>query len=255
MTQARHQTHDAVPTKGRHRLDLLRAASATEAEFIANQEMLKYGTPIEYILGYVEIGGAKFRVDRRVYIPNQESAALLDAALADLVPGKVVLDIGTGCGWLAILMKRHMPSARVLATDIEQGALDLARANAAQHGAEIEFFRSSLGIAVALDTAPDMIVANLPYGEARHALEHEGGSAHAHLPVTSTFPQGGALSLYSALLDAMAERGWAAPVYCEIGLVEDEVVMADLGRPGRSIAIRRRGGHGVAVITAVNPSA
>lgn len=226
-----------------------RDPSPATADDHADREMRKYGTPTEYIAGRVEIDGRAFLVDRRVYIPNRESRILLDAALPCLKPGATVLDVGTGCGWLAILIKLAVPTARVLATDIEAGALEVARTNASVHGARVEFFRSSLCRGVDLDTPPDIVIADLPYGEERHALSHEAGPAHDHLPVTSTFPKGGPLSVYGDLLDAVAERGWQCRVFCEIGLVEDHVVAADLGGRGFGVQIQRREGHGVAVFT------
>lgn len=224
-------------------------SSQLTADDLADREMTKYGTPAEYVAGSVEIDGKTFLVDRRVYIPNRESQILLDAALPFVKPRATILDVGTGCGWLAILIKLAVPTARVLATDIEAGALEVARTNARFHGVSVEFFRSSLCRGVDLDTPPDVVIADLPYGEERHALSHEAGPAHSHLPVTSTFPTGGPLSVYGDLLDAVAERGWQCFVFCEIGLVEDHIVTADLGRPGFSVQIRRREGHGVAVFT------
>jgi release factor glutamine methyltransferase len=99
-----------------------------------------------------------------VLIPRPETELLVEAALAHLPAGVPlrVLDLATGSGCIAIAIAKHRPRAAVAAADISHDALAVARENAAQHGASIEFVESDWFAALA-DRRFDLIVANPPY--------------------------------------------------------------------------------------------
>src|SRR5581483_4613607 len=79
-------------------------------------ERLK-GKPTQYITGVQEFYGRDFRVTRDVLIPRPETEHLVEAAIARIKPGDVVLDVGTGSGCIAVTLALET-NARVLATDI-----------------------------------------------------------------------------------------------------------------------------------------
>jgi release factor glutamine methyltransferase len=96
-------------------------------------------------------------------------AAANSPALADAVPpppawpAPRIADVGTGSGAIAIALAKERPDATVVAVDISSDALDVARANAARHGAVVTFLEGDLD-APLVPLAPfDLIVANLPY--------------------------------------------------------------------------------------------
>ncbi len=120
-------------------LELLREVSTAESDFYASLEMLRFGTPFEYITEFKNIAGRRFKVDRRVYVPDDESAHIVNLASETILPGQTIIDVGTGCGWIAISIKLARPGARVIGSDIEAGALDVARENAINHQAEIDW--------------------------------------------------------------------------------------------------------------------
>ena len=95
------------------------------------------GEPIAYILGRKEFYGLELAVNAAVLIPRPETELLVDLALARR-PGSV-LDLGTGSGAIALALKRHLPSARVVGADASAEALALARQNAAKFGLDIEW--------------------------------------------------------------------------------------------------------------------
>ncbi|MFT5048949.1 MAG: release factor glutamine methyltransferase [Chlamydiales bacterium] len=122
--------------------------------------------PVAYITGMREFYGRDFEVDRNVLIPRPETELLVDqartwAAERDADATLSVLDMGTGSGCLATTLALELPQARVVAVDISEPTLAVARANAARLAAEVDF-RLGDGFA-GLDEAFDLIVCNPPY--------------------------------------------------------------------------------------------
>lgn len=119
--------------------------------------------PIAYILGHKEFYGRDFIVSPSVLIPRPESETIIEM-LKDLQPDTII-DIGTGSGALAISAKLEIPTSKVIATDISEDALQVARQNASSLNAEITFAISDLlsGIKTISSSKPVALVANLPY--------------------------------------------------------------------------------------------
>lgn len=104
--------------------------------------------PIQYITGTQEFWSMEFMVSPRVLIPRPESEVLIEQALAlgretpsFREEGVALLDLGTGCGALAVALAREFAKARIVATDLSEEALRVARGNSERHGmrARIEF--------------------------------------------------------------------------------------------------------------------
>ena len=134
---------------------------------IAQQRLL--GVPWEYITGEVTFCGRRFCVDERVYIPNPETEIMVRAVMAQLKPAQTVVDLGTGCGNIAITIKKEYPRVAVVATDISCSALEVAQQNATRHKVIVKLVQSCHAYDLALN--PQVIVANLPYGDKNHLLE------------------------------------------------------------------------------------
>ena len=123
------------------------------------------GEPIAYITGEREFYSLAFKVTPAVLIPRPETELLVEAALERIAHDapRRVLDLATGSGCVSIAIAKQRPRARVVATDISDAALELARENARRHAAaNVEFVESdwfgALGAA-----RFDVIVANPPY--------------------------------------------------------------------------------------------
>lgn len=124
------------------------------------------GEPLAYILGSQGFYDLELIVTPSVLVPRPETELLLEEALrlTEDAPGATAADIGTGSGALAVAFARHRPRCTVYASDISADALAVARQNAQEHDAQVEFFRGHLaqpliqrGIKV------DLLMANLPY--------------------------------------------------------------------------------------------
>ncbi len=131
------------------------------------------GEPLQYILGYTEFYGLKILVDTRVLIPRFETELLVDAVLKIVKTNSrrpsTILDVGTGSGNIAIALAKNIEGCRVVALDISEDALDLARQNAKINAVEnkIEFLQSDLlsGFPTTgrVNGKFDIIVSNPPY--------------------------------------------------------------------------------------------
>lgn len=146
---------------------------------------LTEGEPVQYVLGRAEFSGRWFNVRPGVLIPRHETEELCAWITSDSKASgsPKVLDIGTGSGCIAITLQLDMPESKVTAWDISADALDVARENAQQLGANVNFVKQD-----ALNAKPegewDVIVSNPPYicekekkDMAVNVLEHEPQTA------------------------------------------------------------------------------
>jgi release factor glutamine methyltransferase len=139
-----------------------------EEPFAALIERRARREPAAYIRGLQEFWSRDFEVTRDVLIPRPESELIVEELLALLpvdapaLPRRVA-DIGTGSGCLAVTAAAERPNLHIVATDISQPALEVARKNAQRAGvaSRIEFHECAyLAGASGLF---DFILANPPY--------------------------------------------------------------------------------------------
>jgi len=129
--------------------------------------------PMAYLRGEREFYGLTFKVDSRVLVPRPDTEALVDVALertTNVALGGRVLDLCTGSGCVAITLAKQRPTADVIATDLSEGALAVARENARLLGAyNVSFLKGNLFEAVADARLPwspvrfELVVSNPPY--------------------------------------------------------------------------------------------
>lgn len=126
------------------------------------------GEPVQYVLGETEFDGLKLAVDQRVLIPRPETEWLVETLATRMgeMPPARVLDLGTGSGALALALAKRFAEARVVAVDVVETALAVARANGEKHaelGARVEWRRSDWYGAIGAEERFELIVANPPY--------------------------------------------------------------------------------------------
>ena len=104
--------------------------------------------PLQYIIGHQEFWSLEFNVSKGVLIPRPETEILVEEILKILPPENPVniLDLGTGSGIIAIAMTKELQKGFLVATDISDIAIRIARENASTHGVEryITFLKGSL---------------------------------------------------------------------------------------------------------------
>lgn len=152
------------------------------------------GEPVAYLLGTAWFYGREFEVDRRVLVPRPETELLVELALthfADHATSATFVDACTGSGCVAISIAAELDGrARVIATDISEDALDVARANATRHKVDVEFRAGDLLEPVADLRRVGVVVANPPYVEGVDATGLEAG-VRDHEPHVALFVPGG----------------------------------------------------------------
>lgn len=143
-----------------------------DAQFDSLVARRAMGWPVAYLVGTREFYGREFQVGPAVLIPRPETETLVEAALARMPAGAAVLDLGTGSGAIAVTLACERPDATVHAVDSSADALAVARANAARHGARVEWAHGPWYAPVA-GLRFDLVVANPPYVAAddRHLAE------------------------------------------------------------------------------------
>ncbi|MCX8159793.1 MAG: peptide chain release factor N(5)-glutamine methyltransferase [Candidatus Saccharicenans sp.] len=129
-------------------------------------EKRQSGWPVAYLLGRKEFWSLPFRVNRLVLIPRPETELLVEKVLSLPLPERPrILDVGTGCGNIAISLARERPRARVVASDLSRRALALAAWNARNIGVKnISFVQSDLLLHfIERKQKFEVIVSNPPY--------------------------------------------------------------------------------------------
>lgn len=142
-------------------------AAAVYAGLIAHRLS---GRPTAYLVGHREFFGLDLLVDERVLIPRPETERLVEVVRDSLGahPGPLIVDVGTGCGAVAIALARALPRAHLLATDCSAGALEVARVNAVRCGVDTRVtWGQGDGLAPlavrGLEGTVDAVVSNPPY--------------------------------------------------------------------------------------------
>jgi len=172
--------------------------SAEESQILSVIKRLKAHEPIQYILGETEFYGLRLKVRPGVLIPRGETEELVEwilTVLTDKEKGKRkkekgwrILDIGCGSGAIAIALAKKLPDAEIIAADISEESLALARENAELNQVSIAILYFNILIqepSLAGSMSPfDVIVSNPPYiptrerpGMERHVVDFEPATA------------------------------------------------------------------------------
>lgn len=141
--------------------------------------------PAKYLIGEAEFYSMTFAVNPSVMIPRPETELLVERVVQVLPEGqeRLVADLGTGSGAIAIAVAKERPQARIVATDASEDALAVARSNAERHrlGERIEFRRGDWFAALENGAAFDAVVSNPPY-VSRPELEQAMPEVRDHEP-------------------------------------------------------------------------
>ncbi len=149
--------------------------------------------PLAYIIGEVEFMGLKFFVDENVFIPRPETEILVETAIKQVAGGRwqasekrlepvtcnlkpVIIDLGTGCGNIAISLTKYIKNCKIYAVEINEEAIKIAKKNSRFHNVnkKIKFIRGNFYSPLEnlnLYGKIDIIVSNPPYIE-ESEMEH-----------------------------------------------------------------------------------
>ena len=117
-----------------------------------------------YILGNWDFMGLSFNVNKNVLIPEQDTEILVEEAMRYLEDGMRFLDLCTGSGCIALSLLNYTNDTKVVATDISEDALQVAKENAnnLSFSDRAEFIKTDLFPKEDIGKF-DIIVSNPPY--------------------------------------------------------------------------------------------
>ena len=197
------------------------------------------GEPLQYIIGHREFYGLDFIVTPDVLIPRPETEFLVEKVISlactNVPDSPLIADIGTGSGCIAVAIASQVGRARLIATDISESALSVARSNAERHGvaSRIEFLEGDLLAPLEkLTGVVDIVVSNPPYVPDRSlaTLQREVRDHEPHVALS-----GGADGLYfyrRLLLEGAVYLTRSGFMILEIGFSQVEDVIR-LGRDAK----------------------
>jgi release factor glutamine methyltransferase len=188
------------------------------------------GEPLQYITGRQEFFGLDFEVTPEVLIPRPETELIVEEAIRvvqqDGVARPVIVDVGAGSGCIAVALARELADARVIASDVSEAALRVARRNAARHGLgdRVDFIASDLLDAFAEEEFADFILSNPPYVSEKEmpSLQREVRDWEPRAALTDS---NDGLSLYRRLFkDAPSRLRPGGHLICEMGYTQSEMI-------------------------------
>ena len=118
--------------------------------------------PLQYIEEYVPFYSISLKVDERCLIPRPETEFLIELIKDNIKSSNKILDVGTGSGCIALMMKSLFPESEVTGIDVSEDAIELAKENAKLNSLDVSFFESNL-LERVKEKDHDLIIANLPY--------------------------------------------------------------------------------------------
>ena len=188
--------------------------------------------PVAYIIGRKPFRRITLNVDRRVLIPRPETELLVEVGLT-LPHGASVVDVGTGSGAVALALADERPDLVVVGTDVDPGAVTVARENGRRLGSKVEFFCADLldGISRPFDA----VLANLPYVADGSDLPPE---VAGYEPTTALFAGRDGLDVIRRLIAAIEDIPLVA---VEVGAGQAPAVAAMLA--GAVEVVRDLAGH------------
>lgn len=131
-------------------------------------ERRRNGEPVAYLLGHKEFWSLDFTVTPDVLIPRADTELLVEIALEKIehLLQPKILDLGTGCGAIALAVAAELPDATVIATDESPEALQVAQQNAKKlHINNVQFALGNWYNAILNEANPrfNLILSNPPY--------------------------------------------------------------------------------------------
>ena len=155
--------------------------------------------PIQYILGYSDFCGLRFKVTPATLIPRPETSELVEWITSEATGNGSILDIGTGSGCIAVSLAHKLPQSEVTAWDISPDALAVATENCKANGCAVAFEEVDILAYEPTGEQFDIIVSNPPY-----IKENEKEAMHSNVlnwePHTALFvPDNEPLLFYRAI--------------------------------------------------------
>ena len=203
-----------------------------------NVKRVSEGEPLQYVLGYAYFVNSNYFVDENVLIPRQETEELAVYTMTQIVKqfGRdaaiTILDVGTGSGILAIYLKEYFPNSKVIATDISEKCLQIARKNAENHKVSIDFRLGDM--LEPIKEKVDVIISNPPYIGSPESVDPQTLKYEPHLALFAE-PKTKYYEIILSHLDIMKKKFFIA---FEIGEDMEEELTEILERDYKGIGYK-----------------
>lgn len=127
---------------------------------------LKKNYPVQYLIGNVNFYGYNISVNKHVLIPRFETETLVEKTIEYIKKLKLengsLIDLGTGSGCISIVLKKELETLNITGLDISNKALKLARKNAKNNKADINFIKENIFKFKPINKY-DILISNPPY--------------------------------------------------------------------------------------------
>jgi release factor glutamine methyltransferase len=203
--------------------------------------------PMAYILGRREFWGLEFEVTPDVLIPRPETELVVEEtiAIAPRSTTRLIVDVGTGSGCLAITLAVEFPGARLIGTDTSRPALEVARRNAVRHDVIERVAFTWTDLLDGVEGPADVIVSNPPYVPEGDAADLQP-EVERNEPAAALYGGADGLAVIRRLLAAaprcLAPDGW---LVVEFGFGQDVPLRAAASEAGWKIVRVRRDLQGI----------
>ena len=128
---------------------------------------LKEGEPVQYVTGMARFNDLLIKVSPAVLIPRPETEELVQKIGTSFPFNKPlrIWDVGTGSGCIAIALAKQFPDAEVIAFDVSDEALKIAKENAESNGVKVTFVHDDVLNPTSdyFFQPVDLVVSNPPY--------------------------------------------------------------------------------------------
>ena len=125
------------------------------------------GEPVQYVTGMARFGDLLIKVSQSVLIPRPETEEMVQKICTSMPKEKPlrIWDIGTGSGCIAIALAKYFENAEVVAFDVSEDALKIAKRNAESNDAKVIFVQDDImnPTSVFFAQPVDLVVSNPPY--------------------------------------------------------------------------------------------
>ncbi len=218
-------------------------SSAQEKKYLCMVKKRLTGVPSAYLIGSKEFWSLSYKVRPGVLIPRPETELLVEKTIELLTGGEeIIVDMGTGCGNIAISLAKELGRAEIYATDISNKALDIARTNVLLQGIPgITLIWGDLYMPLrklGLDRRCDFIISNPPY-VTREDWENLDRGIREHEPEEALVAGETGFEVIEKLInEGAAFLKTGGYLIFEIGFGQEKSVWALFGKEWENISCR-----------------
>lgn len=185
------------------------------AKLQQNKEKVASGEPLQYVLGYAYFLGERYKVNPNVLIPRQETEQLVIETtlyIKRLFNGEedfILADVATGSGCIAGALKRQFKGSTVVASDISEKAIEVAKDNL--YNLNIQIYQGNmLDPYIERGIKLDVLVSNPPYIQDVSGIDEQVYKFEPHLALLANPASKFYEEMFKKMPEAMNDKHFLA---------------------------------------------